>query len=61
MAGRLLELARDSDAVDRVVANTRTGENRSTAILRALGFEWLGEAQDPDDGPVWRWEKRLRR
>jgi hypothetical protein len=38
-----------------VIAHTLPQENPSTRILRRLGFEHVGEAVDPDEGPVWLW------
>ncbi|WP_286149255.1 GNAT family protein [Mycobacterium sp. IS-1496] len=39
-----------------VVAHTRANENPSTGVLRRLGFQRVAEIEDPDDGPLWRWE-----
>lgn len=41
----------------RVRAHTRPGPNASTRVLEKCGFDYLGEAIDPDDGLVWRWER----
>lgn len=41
--------------VDHVVAHTLAGPNASTGVLRSLGFELVGEREDPEVGPVWRW------
>jgi RimJ/RimL family protein N-acetyltransferase len=41
-----------------VIAHTLPEENASNRALRSSGFEFAGEVSDPDDGPVWRWEKR---
>jgi ribosomal-protein-alanine N-acetyltransferase len=43
----------------RVVrAHTLTHNQASAGVLRACGFESVGEVVDPEDGPVWRWELR---
>lgn len=40
-------------------AHTLAQANASTRVLEKAGFEMIGELEDPDDGPIWRW--RLRR
>ena len=44
-------------ATPRVVAHTLAEENASNRALRRNGFAFVGEIVDPEDGPVWRWEK----
>jgi ribosomal-protein-alanine N-acetyltransferase len=39
-----------------IVAHTPAHENPSTGVLRRLGFTRVAEIEDPDDGPLWRWE-----
>ena len=56
MARVLTDLAWQQREVQIVRAHTLQEENASVRILRRLGFAWLGTVQDPDDGPVWRWE-----
>ena len=46
-------------AVRLVRAHTLPEPNASTRVLTKAGFQNVGEVIDPDDGPVWRWE-RLR-
>ena len=42
----------------RVVrAHTLPEPNASTRVLTKCGFARVGEVLDPEDGPVWRWEK----
>jgi RimJ/RimL family protein N-acetyltransferase len=41
-----------------VCAHTLPEENASNAALRRNGFVHAGEIIDPEDGLVWRWEKR---
>lgn len=49
---------RDSNV--RVVrAHTLPERNASAQVLTKCGFRRVGEFTDPDDGPVWRWEKRI--
>ena len=40
------------------IAHTLPEENASNKALRRNGFTFAGEVQDPEDGLVWRWEKR---
>jgi RimJ/RimL family protein N-acetyltransferase len=44
--------------VELVIAHTLPLENASNRALRRNGFEYAGEVTDPEDGQVWRWEKR---
>ena len=57
MAGALTRIAFGSGA-PLVVAHTLPMENESTRALRRNGFAHAGEAIDPEDGLVWRWERR---
>lgn len=41
-----------------VVAHTLPEENASNRALGSSGFAFAGEVDDPEDGLVWRWEKR---
>lgn len=56
-AAALCEVAA-SNGVGCVVAHTLPEESASTSILKGLGFARSGEVVDPDDGLVWRWERR---
>jgi RimJ/RimL family protein N-acetyltransferase/8-oxo-dGTP pyrophosphatase MutT (NUDIX family) len=42
--------------VERVRAHTLAVENASVAILRRLGFAFVCDIEDPNDGALWRWE-----
>ena len=55
MASALADIA-DAAAV-MPVAHTLPEENASTRALRRNGFVHAGEAIDPEDGLVWRWER----
>jgi [ribosomal protein S5]-alanine N-acetyltransferase len=55
MARQLLELVRCHAPTMAVAAHTLPEENASTAILRRLGFQFIGEARDEEDGAVWAW------
>ena len=39
-----------------VRAHTLPTPNASTRVLEKCGFERTGLVDDPEDGPVWRWE-----
>jgi RimJ/RimL family protein N-acetyltransferase len=56
MARLLNDLAWRHREVHIVRAHTLQEENASVRILRRLGFTWCGAVDDPEDGPVWRWE-----
>ena len=55
MARALCDRAAASGGVQRVRAHTRPERNASVRVLEKLGFQWDGDVQDPEDGPVWRW------
>lgn len=59
-AKALVEGAVASGAVDTVTANTLAGPNPSTGVLVNLGFEHVGEAEDPDAGTIWQWRLDVR-
>ena len=46
-------------ALATVIAHTLGEESASTAVLRKTGFTMTDAIDDPDDGPIWRWELRL--
>ena len=47
----------EHDEVSVVWAHTLPESNASTRVLTKCGFRNAGEVIDPEDGPVWRWEK----
>jgi [ribosomal protein S5]-alanine N-acetyltransferase len=55
-ATALVEHAFNNEAVQAVLAHTLPEENASCAVLRHLGFEWEGPAEE-DGQMVWRWRK----
>ena len=55
MARELTERA--SPHVALVLAHTLPVENASSKVLLRCGFEQVGEVVDPEDGPVWRWQR----
>ncbi len=42
-----------------VIAHTLAEPNPSTSVLTRLGFTRTDTIEDPDEGPVWRWERPL--
>lgn len=53
----LVAYARASGLVERVRAHTLPTANASTRVLTKCGFTNVGNVIDPEDGPVWRWER----
>ncbi|HET9422973.1 MAG TPA: GNAT family protein [Nocardioides sp.] len=54
-ARALVDRAVESGEVDAVVANTLAGPNASTGVLLSIGFEHVGEQEDPEAGVTWQW------
>ncbi|HEX4847090.1 MAG TPA: GNAT family N-acetyltransferase [Novosphingobium sp.] len=59
VAAEMIAIAR-AQGLAAVIAHTLPQENASTGVLRRNGFARDGEAQDPDEGTVWRWRLHLR-
>ncbi len=57
MAALLTARAGAPPPVRTVRAHTLPERNASARILEKLGFAHLGQVVDPEDGPVWRWER----
>ncbi|MBD2578990.1 GNAT family N-acetyltransferase [Oscillatoria sp. FACHB-1406] len=55
-AKKLIEIAFESQLVDRVFAHTLAEPNASTRVLEKCGMTQVAEAFEPDIGKVWRWE-----
>ena len=56
-ARALAEHAAADPRVRRLRAHTLPDTNASGRVLAKCGFQHLGVVNDPEDGPVWRWEK----
>lgn len=56
-ATALVRFALGSGAVRLVRAHTLPAANASTRVLLKCGFRHTGDVVDPEDGPVWRWER----
>lgn len=57
-AEALIIQAYSNSEVKIIIAHTLAEGNASGKILMKLGFTNTGEFNDPDDGPIWRWELR---
>jgi ribosomal-protein-alanine N-acetyltransferase len=57
-AAALVGYAFNDGQVRVVRAHTLPEPNASTRVLSKCGFQRVGEVIDPEDGLVWRWEKR---
>ncbi len=57
MAALLAARAAAPPPARTVRAHTLPERNASARILEKLGFTRLGQVVDPEDGPVWRWER----
>ena len=58
MAAALVDVAAAPGAL-LVIAHTLREDNASNRVLKRNGFAFVGDVMDPEDGLVWRWEKRL--
>jgi RimJ/RimL family protein N-acetyltransferase len=56
-ARALVRFAAADPRVRLVRAHTLPEPNASTRVLTKCGFVHIGGVVDPDDGPVWRWER----
>ena len=58
MATALVQLAQSAEpAVVLLCAHTLPERSASCRVLEKTGFAFIGPVIDPDDGPVWRWER----
>lgn len=56
-ARALIDYASDTPGVVLIRAHTLPEPNASTRVLGKCGLVHVGAFEDPDDGPVWRWER----
>ena len=56
-ARKLMEHAFSFEAVRSIFAHTLAEENASCGVLRKLGFRFMGEHIDSEDGKVWEWRR----
>jgi RimJ/RimL family protein N-acetyltransferase len=57
-AKALADFAFGSGLVRLVRAHTLPSNAASARVLAKCGFERVGLVEDPEDGTVWRWERR---
>ena len=57
-ARALVRIAFESDDVQIVIAHTFERANASARVLSKVAFECVGQVADPDDGTVWKWERK---
>lgn len=55
-ATALIAQAFEDVRVEQVLAHTLAMENASVRVLRSLGFRFVADVMDPDDGAMWKWE-----
>jgi len=55
MVAAMIRIAEAHPGVCRLLAHTLPEVNASGRVLQKSGFQKLGEFDDPEDGPVWRW------
>ena len=56
-AGALMRFAGADARVRTLRAHTLPTANASTKVLTKCGFLHIADVVDPEDGPVWRWER----
>jgi len=61
MARKLERQVYESGEVDRIVAHTLPEESPATRVLSRLHYEHTSEIADFEDGPIWRWERTIRK
>jgi [ribosomal protein S5]-alanine N-acetyltransferase len=44
-------------SVRLICAHTLPEPNASTRVLTKVGFQKTSETVEPEEGPVWRWER----
>ena len=60
MAAGLVQLAMSAQPAAMLLrAHTLPERSASCRVLEKAGFEYIGSVIDPDDGPVWRWERSV--
>lgn len=58
-AQALIAYASATGKVRTICAHTLPEHNASTKVLQKCGFTFFGEIEHPEDGAVWRWEKKV--
>ena len=60
VARALFEYAAASGQVRSVIAHALPTSSASQRVLAKAGFTFVGEFVDPEDGPVWRYDRTLQ-
>ena len=55
MANELIALARTTQPEIEIFAQTLPEPNASNSVLKKLGFEFTGQVDHAEEGPVWEW------
>ena len=55
MAAELIRMANEADSSVLITAQTLPAVNASTSVLKKLGFQLVGTAEDEEVGLVWDW------
>jgi len=58
-ARALVSFALERVDVTSIRAHTKPDNGASGGVLAKSGFQHVGEVDDPEDGLVWRWERRV--
>lgn len=56
MAQALIRIAFHTGPQLTIAAQTLPKENASTTILKKLGFQFVAETENSEDGKVWEWQ-----
>ena len=60
MAFALVQLAQAAaTGASTLCAHTLPERNASCRVLEKAGFVHVGTVVDPEDGPIWRWERPI--
>jgi [ribosomal protein S5]-alanine N-acetyltransferase len=54
-AARAMVAKARANGAQAVIAHTLTHQNPSTSVLKRLGFRFVGEVPDGEQGTVWQW------
>jgi RimJ/RimL family protein N-acetyltransferase len=57
-ARALVRIAFENSEVQAVIAHTSENTNASSRVLLKAGFRSIGQVTDPEDGLVWKWERK---
>ena len=55
VAKALSDFAFSHESIQAVLAHTLAHDNPSVSVLKKLGFQFVKDVHDPDDGDIWQW------